>query len=80
MILTPSVSTFTLRGMHSFEEVLRHFEGISGLARTLGVTTQAISQWKGEIPENRAYQIEVLSKGHFKATRLPIRKTDRHAH
>ena len=60
--------------MHSFEEVLKHFDGITGLARKLGVTTQAISQWKGFIPETRAYQIEVLSEGHFKADRLPIRK------
>jgi DNA-binding transcriptional regulator YdaS (Cro superfamily) len=65
--------------MHSFQEVIEHFGGITALARRLGVTSQAISQWKGEIPEPRGYQIEVLSKGRFKADRLPLRKTDRHS-
>jgi len=66
--------------MHSFEEVVQHFGGITALARRLGCTSQAISQWKNEIPEPRAFQIEVLSGGRFKADRLPIRKTSRGSH
>jgi hypothetical protein len=61
---------------HSFSEVLEHFGGITGLANALGVTTQAISQWEEEIPEGRAYQIEVLSKGKYKAAQLPVRKSE----
>lgn len=66
--------------MHTFQEVIEHFEGITGLAKQLGCTTQAISQWKGQIPEPRAYQIEVLSKGRFKADRLPVRKSEAATH
>lgn len=66
--------------MHSVEEVFEHFGGITALARRLGCTSQAISQWNGEIPEARAFQIEVLSNGRFKADRLPIRKTSRNSH
>ena len=66
--------------MHSFEDVIQYFGGIVGLARKLGVTTQAISQWKGQIPEGRGYQVEVLSGGHFKAERLPLRKSQRKTH
>lgn len=62
--------------MYSFEDVVAHFEGITGLANALGITTQAISQWGGRIPPQRAYQIEVLSRGKFKATRLPIRQPE----
>lgn len=60
--------------MHSFHEVIEYFGGITPLAAELGVTTQAISQWDEIFPEGRAYQIEVLSKGHFKASCLPTRK------
>jgi transcriptional repressor of cell division inhibition gene dicB len=60
--------------MHQFSDVIKHFGGISGLAAALECTTQAISQWDELIPEQRAYQIEVLSKGKFKASRLPVKK------
>lgn len=60
--------------MHSLQDVIEHFEGITGLAHALGISTQAISQWDGQIPPQRAYQIEVVSGGKFKATRLPIRQ------
>lgn len=66
--------------MHSFEEVVEHFGGITPLAKRLGCTSQAISQWNGEFPEGRAFQIEVLSEGRFKADRLPIRKSNRKSH
>lgn len=59
--------------MHSFEEIIEHFEGIAGLARALGISTQAISQWNGVIPESRAYQIEIVSHGKFPHDRLPMR-------
>jgi len=66
--------------MHTFADVINYFGGIAGLARKLGVTTQAISQWKGKIPEGRGYQVEVLSGGHFKADRLPLKKAERRSH
>jgi hypothetical protein len=59
--------------MHSFDEVLQHFHGVTGLAVTLGISPQAISQWHGVIPDARAYQIQVMSNGRFQADRLPVR-------
>lgn len=62
--------------MHSVESVIKHFGGVTKLARALGCASQAISQWKRlqTIPEGRAYQIQVLSKGRFKTSELPVRK------
>lgn len=65
---------FTLGLMSTLGDVIKHFGGITALAAKLGCTTQAISQWGGAIPEPRAFQIEVLSKGKFKASRLPVKK------
>jgi len=60
--------------MHQLSDVIKHFGGISGLAAALECTTQAISQWDELIPEQRAYQIEVITKGKFKASQLPVKK------
>jgi hypothetical protein len=67
--------------MISVDAIIEHFEGVTSLARQLGCTSQAISAWKreGTIPELRAFQIEMLSKGKFKADRLPIRPRSRHS-
>lgn len=46
--------------------LVEHFGSRAALARALGVTRSAIYQWS-EIPEPRAYQIEVLTKGKIKA-------------
>lgn len=62
----------------SFEDVLEHFGGTQeSLARALGLGREAVSMWKGRIPLLRAYQIEVLSGGRFKAAELPIRERRR---
>lgn len=54
------------------EQVIEHFGGVTKTARALGVTSQAVSQWRaaGMVPEMRAYQIELKTKGKFKAERL----------
>jgi len=48
-------------------EVADFFGGIPELAARLKTTPQAIYQWGDVIPELRAYQIERLSGGRFKA-------------
>lgn len=54
-----------------FDEIISHFGGQSELADALGVHRSAISQWKIEgVPFKRALQIEVLSKGLFKAVNI----------
>lgn len=52
------------------DEIIAHFGGKALLARTLGVSLPAISKWSYRIPRGRAYQIEVLTKGHFKAEEI----------
>ena len=61
--------------MVTFKQVLDHFGGThESLAKALGITREAVTMWKGEIPESRAFQIEVLSEGRFKADELPVRR------
>lgn len=61
--------------MKDLDDVIAHFGSITALAEALDVTTQAISYWKakGGIPLQRAYQIEVLTGGVFKAASLTTR-------
>ncbi|MFA7174487.1 MAG: Cro/CI family transcriptional regulator [Kiritimatiellia bacterium] len=49
--------------------VVEYFGGVAETARLLGVSQPAVSQWlkHNRIPPARAVQIEVLTKGKFKA-------------
>ena len=49
--------------------ISEHFGGMPRLAEALGICVQAIYQWES-IPVSRAYQIEVLTRGRFKASEL----------
>lgn len=49
------------------QDAINHFGGVAKLAKELGCSTQAISQWPESIPQGRAYQIEVLTGGQLKA-------------
>jgi DNA-binding transcriptional regulator YdaS (Cro superfamily) len=49
------------------KDAILHFGSKSQLAKTLGLTKGAISQWPDDVPELRAYQIERLTKGKLKA-------------
>ena len=61
--------------MATFEDVVEHFGGThQSLADALGISREAVTMWGGAIPESRAFQIEVLSEGKFKATELPVRR------
>lgn len=60
--------------MVTFEDVLKHFGGThESLAAALGISREAVTMWRGLIPDTRAYQIEVLSGGRFKASELPTK-------
>jgi len=53
------------------DRVLRAFGGPSALARRLGITHSAISQWPHKrLPLARALQIEAMSGGQFTAEEL----------
>ena len=64
--------------MDQIEAVITHFGGKANLARALGVTLTAISKWKTAFPKGRAYQIEVLTEGKFKADELANNKGGSH--
>ena len=60
--------------MVTFNEILEHFGGThESLAKALGCSRAAVTMWGEEIPESRAYQIQVLSDGKFKAEDMPIK-------
>jgi len=46
-------------------EVLDHFGGINETAKALGITYQAVKQWtdRGQVPEGRQFQIQLLTGG-----------------
>ena len=49
--------------------IVEYFGGVAETARLLGVSQPAVSQWlkHNQLPPARAVQIEVLSRGKFKA-------------
>ena len=53
-------------------QVIRHFKNASNFARVLCVRHSAVSQWlkTGQVPALRCYQIEVFTRGKFKANQL----------
>lgn len=55
----------------TLEQVLEHFGIRSGdLAKKLGVTAGAVSQWKATgVPQGRQWQIEAMTGGKLKADR-----------
>lgn len=50
-------------------EAINHFKTTVALARALGVTPSAISQWGERPPLGRQYQIEVRTGGALRADR-----------
>lgn len=53
----------------TFNQVIRHFGGISQTANALGVSYQAVFQWRENkhIPQGRQWQIQALTGGKLKA-------------
>jgi DNA-binding transcriptional regulator YdaS (Cro superfamily) len=57
----------------NIHDVVAYFGGSKiAVARALGVTKAAVSDWGGEIPPLRQLQIEELTKGQLKADRSII--------
>lgn len=48
-------------------EAIKHYGGVVHLAAALGIKPQSVSQWGEDIPQGRAYQIELLTGGALKA-------------
>lgn len=43
--------------------VIQHYGSASALAKALGISPAAVSEWGDLVPEGRAYQIQVLTAG-----------------
>jgi DNA-binding transcriptional regulator YdaS (Cro superfamily) len=54
----------------TFLELVDHFGSRTALAKALGVSKSAISEWKGVVPKTRAWQIEVVTDGRFRAAQI----------
>lgn len=64
--------------MATLQEVIDHFGGThESLADALGIERTAVTMWRGKIPTLRAYQIESVTKGKFKAIDLLNRRRNK---
>ncbi|MBL0679202.1 Cro/CI family transcriptional regulator [Aeromonas dhakensis] len=48
-------------------DAINYFGSAAELAKKLNISEAAISQWGQNVPQGRAYQIEVLTSGKLKA-------------
>lgn len=48
------------------KDAVAHFKGRSKLAKELGISPAAVSQWGEHVPKARQYQLQVLSDGALK--------------
>ena len=50
------------------EIVIQHFGSAAGVARALGISRAAVSQWSEKIPALRAFQLEQITNGVLRHT------------
>lgn len=48
-------------------DAVAHFRSQRAIAAALGISEQAVSMWGDVVPEGRAYQLELLTKGKLRA-------------
>lgn len=48
-------------------DVIHHFGSVGEVAKSLGITSQAVSMWPDTVPLVRQYQLEKLTDGVLKA-------------
>jgi len=51
-------------------QAISHFGSAANLARALGISKAAVSQWKDQVPELRALQLERLTDGELRLREL----------
>ena len=51
----------------TLDEAREHFGTYAKVAAALGISKGAVSQWNGEIPEDRQLQLHKLTRGVLKA-------------
>lgn len=58
-------------------DAVAHFRSQRAVADVLGISEQAVSMWGDLVPEGRAYQLELLTKGKLRADRNCYSKSKR---
>lgn len=48
------------------KRAIEHYGGVARLAEVLSISRAAIYQWGDEVPEGRAFQLELLTGGALK--------------
>jgi DNA-binding transcriptional regulator YdaS (Cro superfamily) len=48
-------------------DAIKFFGTRTALAKALGITKQAVTQWGETVPEGRAYQLQVITGGQLSA-------------
>ncbi|ENG36819.1 regulatory protein cro [Escherichia coli P0305260.9] len=56
------------------KDVIDHFGTQRAVAKALGISDAAVSQWKEVIPEKDAYRLEVVTAGALKYQERAYRK------
>ena len=51
------------------KQAIEHFGSASKLARALGITRGAVTNWGDTVPPSRQWELEVLTQGALKAQR-----------
>lgn len=69
-----SVSTlsmeFSMTTKSAYDDLITYFGSVPSMAKALGIDRRAIYQWRGTVPPLRAFQIEKITNGKFKASEL----------
>jgi transcriptional regulator with XRE-family HTH domain len=50
-------------------DVYQHYKTLPRIAKALGISKSAVSQWPDIVPEGSAYKLEVLTKGRLTVDR-----------
>lgn len=56
-------------------DAIKQFGSANALAKALGVTRMAITQWGEDVPQRRAFEIERITNGALKADFVPPQQT-----
>jgi len=56
-------------------DAIEHFKSASNLAKELGISRMAISQWGENVPPLRAFELERITNGELKADFPPADQT-----
>ena len=54
------------RKIIGYKEILDYYGSVAKFGKALKITRQCVNRWGGVIPELRAYQLEVLTRGRGK--------------